>query len=125
MANTPPDRDSGSDIGEADGETAPGAPRWVKVFGIIAIVIVLLFLILMFTRGPGGRHGPGRHFSSGDTRATSPPSALSDRRAVLPLLRAMISLPSSAMFWPVVLPICTNPPPAGVTSLPPATSRAV
>jgi hypothetical protein len=35
----------------------------VKVFGIIALVVVVLFLILMFTRGPGGRgHGPSLHF---------------------------------------------------------------
>jgi hypothetical protein len=41
-------------------------PRWVKVFGIITVVVVVLFLILMFTRGPGGRgpggHNPFRHF---------------------------------------------------------------
>jgi hypothetical protein len=36
----------------------PGAPRWVKVFGIILAVVVLLFVILLFTRGP---HGPRRH----------------------------------------------------------------
>jgi len=41
----------------------PGAPRWVKVFGIIALVVVLLFVALLFTRGPGG-HGPGRHMPS-------------------------------------------------------------
>ncbi len=39
-------------------------PRWVKVFGIIAIVLVLLFVILHFTRGP---HRPGRHMLGGDT----------------------------------------------------------
>lgn len=38
----------------------PGTPRWAKVFGIIALVVALLFVILMITRGPGG-HGPGRH----------------------------------------------------------------
>jgi hypothetical protein len=36
-------------------------PRWVKVFGVIALVVILLFIILMLTRGPGG-HGPRRHF---------------------------------------------------------------
>jgi hypothetical protein len=72
MANTPPDRDSNSDTGEEpDHDSTPGAPRWVKVFGIIALVVVLLFLILMFTRGSGGRHGPGRHFSSGESGATT------------------------------------------------------
>jgi hypothetical protein len=33
-----------------------GTPRWVKAFGIIALVAVLLFLILMFTGG----HDPSR-----------------------------------------------------------------
>ena len=46
----------------ADSPPYPGTPRWVKVFGIIAVVVVLLFVILLLTRGPGGRgHGPGRH----------------------------------------------------------------
>ena len=35
-------------------------PRWVKMFGIIALVLVLLLGIVMFT-GVGGEHGPGRH----------------------------------------------------------------
>ena len=35
-------------------------PRWVKVFGMIAIGLVLLVVILVFT-GVGGPHGPGRH----------------------------------------------------------------
>jgi hypothetical protein len=42
----------------------PGTPRWVKVFGIIVIVVVLLVVGLMFIGG--GEHGPGRHTSSGD-----------------------------------------------------------
>jgi hypothetical protein len=37
-----------------------GTPRWVKVFGVIAIVVILLFVTALFTRGPGG-HGPRRH----------------------------------------------------------------
>jgi hypothetical protein len=37
----------------------PGTPRWVKVFGIIAIVVVLLFVIMLLTG-----HGPGRHTPS-------------------------------------------------------------
>jgi hypothetical protein len=36
-------------------------PRWVKVFGMIALIVVLLFVILIFTRGPGA-HTPFRHF---------------------------------------------------------------
>jgi hypothetical protein len=46
-------------------------PRWVKVFGIIAFLVILLFVVLMFTRGPGGRHGPSRHF--GDTGGQTSP----------------------------------------------------
>ena len=40
----------------ADLPPYPGTPRWVKVFGIIALALVLLFVILMLTG-----HGPGRH----------------------------------------------------------------
>lgn len=45
----------------------PGAPRWVKVFGVIVLVVVLVFVILLVTRGPGG-HGPGRHTTSSQQR---------------------------------------------------------
>lgn len=51
-------------------------PRWVKVFVIIALVIGLLVLILMFTRGQGG-HSPARHF--GGQRPASSVLADSDR----------------------------------------------
>lgn len=61
----------------ADRPPYPGAPRWVKVFGIIAVVVVLLFIILMFTRGPGG-HGPGRHLPSGDAGGQTPPSGVTE-----------------------------------------------
>ena len=36
-----------------------GPPRWVKLFGIIALAVVLLFAIALLT--DGGRHGPSRH----------------------------------------------------------------
>jgi hypothetical protein len=45
----------------------PGIPRWVKVSGITAMVLILLVLAVLFT-GLGGPHGPGRHLpSSSDT----------------------------------------------------------
>jgi len=56
----------------ADSPPYPGTPRWVKVFGIIALVVVLLFVFLMFTRGPGG-HGPGRHVPSSEPGGTHRP----------------------------------------------------
>ena len=37
----------------------PGTPRWVKVSGIIAIVLVLMVVIMLLSG-----HGPGRHTSS-------------------------------------------------------------
>jgi hypothetical protein len=46
---------------EGDPVSPPsGMPRWVKVSGIIALALVLLFVVLHLT-GLGGDHGPGRH----------------------------------------------------------------
>ncbi len=33
-------------------------PRWVKVFGIVGLVLVLLVVAALLI---GGKHGPGRH----------------------------------------------------------------
>ena len=52
----------------------PGTPRWVKVFGIIVIVVVLLAVGLMFL--VGGEHGPGRHTQSGDAGGQGPSSGV-------------------------------------------------
>lgn len=56
----------------------PGTPRWVKVFGIIAIGLVLLVVIMVFT-GVGGPHGPGRHIPSGAAGGGTPPSSVTQR----------------------------------------------
>jgi hypothetical protein len=46
-----------------------GTPRWVKVFGVIAaLAVVLLVVLLVF----GGGHGPGRHGSSAAVGVTVP-----------------------------------------------------
>jgi hypothetical protein len=44
-------------------------PRWVKVFGIIIIVLVLLFVISLLA---GVQHGPGMHTPSGDAGGHTP-----------------------------------------------------
>jgi hypothetical protein len=45
-----------------------GTPRWVKVFGALAaLAVVLLVILLVF----GGDHGPGRHGSSPSAGMTS------------------------------------------------------
>lgn len=58
----------------ADLPPYPGAPRWVKVFGIVVFIVLLLFIGLMHSRGRG-RHGPGRHMMSAPAgRATTTPT---------------------------------------------------
>ena len=69
MADPPIHPDAGTD---PDDFTTTGAPRWVKVSGIIAAVLVLLIVIVMLASG--GRHGPGRHLRSGEGGGQRPPS---------------------------------------------------
>jgi hypothetical protein len=57
----------------------PGIPRWVKVFGIIVIALVLLVIAMMFT---GGEHGPGRHTESGDAGGQVPASFVMEEYAL-------------------------------------------
>jgi hypothetical protein len=49
-----------------------GTPRWVKVSGIVAAVLVVVLGIMLLTG-----HGPGRHFShaSGDVGGAAPVQA--------------------------------------------------
>ena len=58
MATISRDHDNGS---------PPGTPRWVKVFGIVVLVLVLLVVVMMAT-GVGGKHGPGRHMPAAGQR---------------------------------------------------------
>ncbi len=57
-----PDTDDATDV-RPDRRSPPCAPRWVKVFGIIALVLILLLVVQILM---GGNHGPGRHRMSGD-----------------------------------------------------------
>jgi hypothetical protein len=41
------------------GPAFPGTPRWVKVLGVIVLVLVLLAVVVVLASG--GDHGPGRH----------------------------------------------------------------
>jgi hypothetical protein len=61
MADSLPDPDGDRDTGVgihvgSDLGPAPSMPRWVKVFGIAFLVLVLLFVAMM-----ASGHGPGRH----------------------------------------------------------------
>jgi hypothetical protein len=54
----------------------PGTPRWVKAFGIVAIVLVVLVAIMLLSG-----HGPGRHTSSGDAGGQVPSSSFTEAHA--------------------------------------------
>lgn len=71
MAEQPPVRPGGSDesqpgrwppnwVTARPKEMPGGTPRWVKVFGIVGGVLVLLIIVMLFSG-----HGPGRHMHSG------------------------------------------------------------
>jgi ABC-type transporter Mla subunit MlaD len=51
-------------MAEKETQTA-GTPRWVKVFGIIALLLLLLVVIALLVGK--GDHGPGRHTPRGHT----------------------------------------------------------
>jgi hypothetical protein len=59
MAQTQEEPDRRSSAG-----TAPSTPLWVKIFGIIFIILVLLIGAVLLL-GIGGPHGPARHLPSG------------------------------------------------------------
>lgn len=50
----------------------PGLPRWVKISGIVGGLLLLLLVVAMFAGAGPGRHGPGRHFSSGNEVSETP-----------------------------------------------------
>lgn len=82
MADPPPYSNAGDDAGvESEGEST-GTPRWVKVFGIIAIIVAVLFIILLVAGG--GHHGPSRHrLSSGRPSSATLSANFSDVSRVL------------------------------------------
>ncbi|WP_234823104.1 hypothetical protein [Ensifer adhaerens] len=47
----------------ADQSPYPGAPRWVKLSGIVVAVLILLAAVVI-AFDIGGPHGPGRHMLS-------------------------------------------------------------
>jgi hypothetical protein len=77
MADRSPYPDTGDDPDTGVGperesltSTPHRTPRWVKVFGIIALVLVLLVVVKLLIGG--GRHGPRRHLGArGDTAPSS------------------------------------------------------
>lgn len=67
MADLPPYPDANGDTNvKPDHESPPGTPRWVKVSGIIVIVLILAFVILRLTGHGPVNHGPGGRIPSGE-----------------------------------------------------------
>ena len=59
MADSPHSPNSNGDPGvESDRESITPTPRWVKLFGIVALVLVLLFVFLHLTGGGLRGHTP-------------------------------------------------------------------
>jgi hypothetical protein len=61
---------------DADSETPPRMPRWVRVTLIVVAVLLVLFVVLRLT-GVGGEHGPGRHMSGLGAPSAALPVAVS------------------------------------------------
>jgi hypothetical protein len=78
---TEQERDPNTGAPAADRGSATGTPRWVKVFGVITVLVVVLFVVVVLVRG--GEHGPGRHSGGGgsDTPShTGPPPGITHTR---------------------------------------------
>ena len=72
MTDRSPYPDTSDDTGVGpDRGSPPSTPRWVKVFGIIALVVVLLVAIMLISG-----HGPGRHMHGAGLGGYTPPSSV-------------------------------------------------
>ena len=79
MTGQIPDPDGEAPVAVGTGvgrDTAPatGAPRWVKVSGIIGILVVLMIVVMLLTGHGPQRHlhaGPGRHGPAVGVTATA------------------------------------------------------
>jgi len=73
MADSPPLPNRGDDSDPTPASGSTGAPRWVKVFGLVAVVLVLLVAVMVVAG-----HGPGDHVPSADAGRETPPSDIGD-----------------------------------------------
>jgi hypothetical protein len=70
MAEPPPYPEPGDDTGVRPSRGPTGMPRWVKVFIIVAIVLVLALLVSWLL---GLQHGPGLHSPPGSSGGQTAP----------------------------------------------------
>jgi hypothetical protein len=52
----------------------PGMPTWLKVGGIVTLILILLVVAIMFIAG--GTHGPSRHVPSSSGSSSTPQAAI-------------------------------------------------
>ena len=73
-------RDADDEAVDTTATPDSGTPRWVKVAGVIALVILLMLLVALLS---GGKHGPGRHLGDIGTRpvVAAAPGAVDHRPA--------------------------------------------
>lgn len=66
--DSPPNEETHQAGNRGNQAAAPGVPRWVKVFSVVGLVLIVLLLALVLfgpdSFGPG-QHGPGRHAPAG------------------------------------------------------------
>jgi hypothetical protein len=56
------DPEIGDEAERAGRRPTSGTPRWVKIIGVIALVLALAVIVMLILGG--GEHGPGRHTGS-------------------------------------------------------------
>lgn len=72
MADPPPYPGARDDTGvRPDRGSTISTPRWVKLSGIIVVILALLVAGLMLFGDRLGGHGPGRHTPGADTSLPS------------------------------------------------------
>jgi hypothetical protein len=71
MADPPPETGAAQESGGGPAPAPkPPTPRWVKVFAIVFVALLVLIVVKLLTGG--GKHGPGRHL--GGPGDTNPPA---------------------------------------------------
>ncbi len=59
---------------DAERRSPSGMPRWVKVIGLVVLVVALVLGAVLLLGG--GEHGPARHTSAGSTGGIASATAL-------------------------------------------------
>ena len=79
MSPVPPDTDPADRPDRrAIDASRPVTPRWVKVSGAIALLLVLVFVVVLVAGG-SGQHGPGRHSGEGARPVQAAPPSAAER----------------------------------------------